>query len=476
MNLFINFLPLESARFSTDFSLMNDWTNKLQFFTGIDIIMTIMWLVISIVILQFIKGLNREKEYYKYYMWNFYFHLFFAVTYSIYYIFFVQGGDCVAYWDASLRLTNLLYQNPENYFHELFQYQGSKDYINYYNNVTGIPPDWIAKEREGYFCAKIYSFFNPFTQGSFFALVVITSLISSIASFHLFDFLKRNSPFATRNSSILILFIPSVAFWCSGISKDVIIYTITCIIIPIFFQFNKEKEKRLKRILILILCFYITYKIRDFMLLVFIIPLVFTYNLRLSRYLFEGAFMQQLSRVLLVAISIFTIGLFIGKKGDELKKQAEQQYQEFNSKSYTGKKFQIGESDFSNLGILKMAPMAIFSAVFRPLPWEALSPGLIINGIESVFLIVLLLQFIRKNFWSKVSFLRNDQTTVYFIYFVLILAVITGITSVLFGVLVRVRAPLLPFFLFLLLIPKKIEFPAGENSENATDDHVQLKS
>lgn len=161
------FIPLQSNRFSTDFSILNDWTNKLQFFTGIDILMTILWLIVSIIILQYIKSLNRGKEHYKFFMWNFYFRLIFNLSFCFYFIYFVKGGDTVAYWDASVRLTNLLYLNPENYFHELFQFQGSKDYVNYYNTITGIPPNWIAKEKEAYFCSKIFSFLNLFTNGSF---------------------------------------------------------------------------------------------------------------------------------------------------------------------------------------------------------------------------------------------------------------------------------------------------------------------
>ncbi|MFM7637946.1 MAG: hypothetical protein ACKO5W_08765 [Crocinitomicaceae bacterium] len=463
MSVSLVFFPLQSKRFSTDFSILNDWTNKLQFFTGIDILMSVLWLIISIIILQYIKSLNREKEHYKYYMWNFYFRLIFNLAFSFYFIYFVKGGDTVAYWDASVRLTNLLYLNPENFFNELFQFQGSKDYVNYFNNITGIPPNWIAKEKEAYFCAKVFSFFNIFTNGSFFALSIITTMISSIASFHLFDFIKKSPLFSKSNLAVISLFIPSVAFWCSGIGKDMIVYSVICIMIPILFTIGKEKQRRFSRIIILIFCLYLLYNIRSFMILVMFLPLFFTYNLKISEYLFQGKFARQVFRILFIGLTLVSSALFIGNFASEQTKNAEIQQNDFNSNAYKGKKYSVGDADFSYSGILKMSPFAIFAGILRPLPWEALTPGLIINGLESLLIIFLAFRFYRKKSRLKLSILRNNDLLVYFIYFVLILALITGITSVLFGVLVRVRAPLIPF-VFLMLLIEIFE----ENTEDST--------
>lgn len=458
------FIPLQSNRFSTDFSILNDWTNKLQFFTGIDILMTILWLIVSIIILQYIKSLNRGKEHYKFFMWNFYFRLIFNLSFCFYFIYFVKGGDTVAYWDASVRLTNLLYLNPENYFHELFQFQGSKDYVNYYNTITGIPPNWIAKEKEAYFCSKIFSFLNLFTNGSFFALSIITTLISSIASFHLFDFLKKSPLFSNSNLSALALFVPSVAFWCSGIGKDFIMFTIICFVVPIIFQLFFEKKNRISRIISLLICIYLIYNIRSFMIVVIFIPFLFSFNVKISDYLFRGKFSRQVFRILFISVIFVFSALFIGEYSSEQRKNAEIQQNDFNSNFYKGKKYSVGETDFSNVGILKSAPFAIFAGIIRPLPWEALTPGLIINGIESLFIIFLTFRFFRKKSKLKISAIRNDNLTIYFLYFIIILALITGLTSILFGVLVRVRAPLIPF-LILILIIENLE----DKNENSAD-------
>ncbi|MFM7473585.1 MAG: hypothetical protein ACKO00_06685 [Crocinitomicaceae bacterium] len=199
------------------------------------------------------------------------------------------------------------------------------------------------------------------------------------------------------------------------------------------------------------------------MILVMFLPLFFTFNLKISEYLFQGKFARQVFRILFIGLTLVSSALFIGNFASEQTKNAEIQQKDFKSNIYKGKKYSVGDADFSYSGILKMSPFAIFAGIIRPLPWEALTPGLIINGLESLLIIFLAFRFFRKKSRLKLSILRNNDLLVYLIYFVLILALITGITSVLFGVLVRVRAPLIPF-VFLMLLIEIFE----ENTEDST--------
>jgi hypothetical protein len=61
---------------------------------------------------------------------------------------------------------------------------------------------------------------------------------------------------------------------------------------------------------------------------------------------------------------------------------------------------------------------------------------------------------------QRIARIRDSDILTFSLYFVIIFAFITGFTSVIFGVLVRLRAPLLPFFLLLLTVK-----PADEKKE-----------
>ena len=56
----------------------------------------------------------------------------------------------------------------------------------------------------------------------------------------------------------------------------------------------------------------------------------------------------------------------------------------------------------------------------------------------------------RGNVLNKIKKIRKEEILVFALIFALFIAFMAGFTSVLFGVLVRIRAPLLPF-IFLVL-------------------------
>ena len=58
--------------------------------------------------------------------------------------------------------------------------------------------------------------------------------------------------------------------------------------------------------------------------------------------------------------------------------------------------------------------------------------------------------FISGNPFKKIKNIRKQEILVFAFIFTLFIAFMAGFTSVLFGVLVRIRAPLLPFFFLVL--------------------------
>jgi uncharacterized membrane protein YfcA len=81
-----------------------------------------------------------------------------------------------------------------------------------------------------------------------------------------------------------------------------------------------------------------------------------------------------------------------------------------------------------------------------------LSPGLILNAFESLLLFYLSFTFLINNRGKRIERIRSNEILTYAFYFVFVVAFMTGLTSVIFGVLVRLRAPLLPFFFMLLTV------------------------
>jgi hypothetical protein len=450
-----------------DFSivLFNDHTNKLQFFTGIDIIMTLIWLIIAISVCLYIKSINKEKEHYNYFMRNFYFKLFFSIIFALYYIFFIKGGDTIAFWDASVRLTNLLYETPKYFLIEWGQYRDHPDYINYFTIKTGYPPGWIQREAEGYYVSKLMSLINPLTFGSYIANTVLFALLSSLASFKLYDFVVSFGIHDYRKLALYFLFIPSLAFWCSGLSKDTIIMICLYTSIPLIYKlFSGEAKIKIINILVVLILVFILSNIRSFMILCLIAPFFFALNTRLINRYIENNVAKRMVNLLILVVGMALSSVYFGaESAQKYLAEAEVTQKDFqNNPLYTGKKYDLGAVDFTPIGMLKTMPLAVFTGIYRPFPWEALSPGLILNAVESVLLFYLSFVFLTDRRGKRLNRIRNTDILTYATYFVFLMAFMTGFTSIIFGVLVRLRAPLLPFFIMLLTVQPIEEKVADE--------------
>ena len=90
-----------------------------------------------------------------------------------------------------------------------------------------------------------------------------------------------------------------------------------------------------------------------------------------------------------------------------------------NNSEYGGAKYDLGITDFTPFGMLKAMPISIFTAIYRPFAWEALSPGLILNGIESVILFYLTFVFLFNNRGKRIGRIRESDILTFSLYFVI---------------------------------------------------------
>jgi hypothetical protein len=109
---------------------------------------------------------------------------------------------------------------------------------------------------------------------------------------------------------------------------------------------------------------------------------------------------------------------------------------------------------------LSAAPLAIFTALFRPLPWEIGSPTMIVSAIENTILILFVLySLIRIGPFRFFRITFNDSFLVYCLIFSLFFAFGVGIAGTNFGALVRYKIPLMPFFFsFIYIVRRKSVF------------------
>ena len=127
-----------------------------------------------------------------------------------------------------------------------------------------------------------------------------------------------------------------------------------------------------------------------------------------------------------------------------------------NNSEYGGAKYDLGITDFTPIGMLKAMPISIFTALYRPFLWEAGSLFILISALETLLLLVLTINLIfRSGIVMFIKRIRENEFLVMATVFSLILGFFAGYTSGLFGVLVRFKAPLLPFLFIVLTMKTK---------------------
>jgi hypothetical protein len=262
------------------------------------------------------------------------------------------------------------------------------------------------------------------------------------------------------------LFVPSVVFWGSGLLKDTLTLTSLGALTYCIDQLFILNKIKLRTILVFILCLYLLFIVRKFLLQAFI-PAAFLW-----------VFYSRLVRIRLqvVRILIFpavTAGLlllayysFVKIGEGDIRYSADQMANTARVMAYDiafqsgrgGSTYVLGELDGTFLGMLTLAPAAINVSLYRPYPWEVKNPLMVLSAIEAMVffgLTVFILLFRRRNFLTA---LRNEDL-VFLLSFALVFAFAAGISSYNFGTLSRYKIAMLPFFtvaLILILRPTQI--------------------
>lgn len=459
-------------RISFSFFVFNDTAKRLTFFTIIDFAVLFIWLILIVGFGLYKVSKNTNKIYYKDYFKHLIYKIGFAIVFSLYYIFYVKGGDSIAFYDMAGCMNKLFTKSPDLFFNNLFYDYSAPEFINSYDITTGLPPRWIMTEKESFFVSKIVSLFSLIAANSYLTISIIFATITANVTWRFYEFVLKIFPDSNRWVTYAILFIPSLSFWCTGISKDtLVVISIFSIVTHVFNLLLGYQKSKFSSYFFIIFHVWIMYHLRSVVLISLLLPIFIALSSRISNRFREFAFFRRFVQLLIAMVSIG--GFFIGIQsyGDEVSvekyiKEAEVQTKDFTeNKLYKGKKYSIEVTDYSPVGLIKVFPQAILAGLFRPYIWEALSVSLFLNGIESTILIYFVYKFFTNNRKRRIKLIRENEFLLFSFFFILIFGFITGFSSIIFGVLVRLRAPLLPFLALLLVVDLGEEKTTEEGSE-----------
>jgi len=152
--------------------------------------------------------------------------MFFGISLCFIYLFYYNGGDTIGYFEDATTVLNLFYKNQLG---GIAVFMGETTVENHmlFDRTTG----YVSSYWNDPYAFFVVRFITPLvfiTQKSYISTTILLSWICYGGVWRLYQVFCQEFPDLKKKLAIAILFIPSVAFWGSGILKDTITFASVC--------------------------------------------------------------------------------------------------------------------------------------------------------------------------------------------------------------------------------------------------------
>ena len=384
-----------------------------------------------------------------------------------------NGGDSWAYFVGSEVLGRLFFEDFSSAVSVISGKLEGREILKCFNSTIGYPPAYMTRDYHTFSVIRYCSLFTIIGLRSFLITTILISSFSYIGVWKFYKFINILYPKFKKQTFYIIICLPSLLFWGGGIMKDTFVLSSCCWLSYNFYMVLILRKKRIPNTILLFINLFIIINIKSYLAVSLIPGLLLWLN---SAYLkrIKSKVLKFLA-VPFISTSIFFGGYFIfsslssqmGDYGnvDSAINQAQIIQQDLlRDEAYGKNNYYLGEIDGTLSGMLVLAPAAIFTAIFRPLPWEVGSPTMIISAIEnSVLLVFIVLLVIKISPITFVKMILRDPFILYAITFSLLFAFGVGVASTNFGALVRYKIPLMPYFFLSIYVIFKTSKIKNEN-------------
>jgi hypothetical protein len=418
---------------------------------------------------------SKDNPAYKYYHWGLVYKIAGAISLCLIYIFYYGGGDTTGYYNSAVALNNLLFEDPSAYFSILANNLTPENFSTF-NETTGWPGYY--RDPNSFAVPRFTSVLLLFTTGSFLQVSVLTAIVTYSGIWRLYLMFVDMYPSNHKLLAIAVLFIPSVAFWGSGVLKDSYTMAAAGWIVYSFYMLVFKRKGIIGNILFIIISAYVLIAIKAYILFAIIGGLLiwmgFHYLNKLKNPFLRILVLPVIAFMLfgIGQYIIFNLGEFVGSyytSMDALLEKAIITQDDLTRAYYGGNSFDIGELTPDVASIVSKFPAATMAGLYRPFIFEVRNPVMLISALENTFLLLLLFWTIYKVGLRRFVGIMFEKPVILFAFgFTLLFAFSVGLTTANFGALVRYKIPLLPFYVAALFtiyfIDKRIKL-VRQNTE-----------
>ncbi len=435
-------------------------------FTYLDIVLVPIYLVIILLVCFRIKSKNiAQFPEYKYFIKGIAFKLLGVSAFVSIYLFYYGGGDTVSYFFGARAVGNLILQDFEKGIAVLFN--TTSDYNDWasFNKNTRFPAYYMWRDSSTFSVSRYSALFYLIGAKSFIITSFIVCCFSYIGLWKFYRLLNILYPGYEKGLAYIILFLPSIAFWGSGIMKDSYTVSSACWITYNFYMVLITRKNVLINAFFLLINLFIIINMKPYVILSLLPGIILWLN---SAYLKKiKNFFLKLLIFPLLSVVILLLGFYVfqnlsslmgvyGEVDTAIEQAQVIRSDLLRSDQYGSNNYDIGKFDGSLVSLISVAPNAIFTALFRPFLWEIGSPTMVFSALENFILIVFtLLTLIRVSPLTVLRTLLKEPFLFYCLIFSILFAFGVGIAGTNFGAMVRYKTPLMPFFFSMIYLVSK---------------------
>jgi hypothetical protein len=348
---------------------------------------------------------------------------------------FYGGDDTWNFFNESKDATTLLLHHPSAFFRELYPlYSLQSTGYHFFDAIA-----FYISHFERWFMVRGLGLLNLLSAKNYYIDVLLFDFITLPGQLLLFKVMASVFPQRSGMNFLLIFFIPSVVFWCSGIRSEAII--LLSVVLTIYNGYSYTKKPAPGNITGMLAGFAGLLLFRYQFLAIFL-PFFITYLISLKKQKQGPAWFNI---TLLVTGAIFMASLFFPPRYQMSRPIKERQQKFFSLHGNT--RYPLDTLESGPVSFIKVFPQATRNSLFRPFPWEGKGLLQSFSSVDVIFMVAGLLFFL-------VGPARKRQVShpIYwlFLYYAIIQMVLIGYGVPFPGAIVRYRS--IPFLMLILFL------------------------
>lgn len=398
-----------------------------------------------------------------------------SLVFCITYLFYFKGGDTFLYFKNTHLLVDFILKNPEEGIGLLFSNEGEQSLstVSFTRQLIffNAPSEWAF--------VRLAAIAGLFGFNSYIVITLMFSFLSFLGSWSLFLFFRSRLPNYDIINFAAAFLIPSCLFWTTGLLKDTLCISFVGFILYSI-QSLIEKRKVLNNGVLLVVSFFLLFSVKSYIAVSLLIALIFWVQFKLLKRINSPTLKKAVGLVvLIVVVSLATQSKLLFNTieqqiiFDESIQKIKNYHGEYSDKEVENASYySLGTLEYDLFGIIVASPMAIVTTLIRPHPWDTSKPLMLLMSAENFFFLLFLGLFVfNSKFWRSIKKVLSNDDIIFCFIFVMVLATIVGLTSYNFGLLMRLKTPILPFYAFGLITIFSLTFP--EKQLNSLSDLLQ---